>query len=115
MFPNMRGALKGWTKRKTVISYSETTVDFETVLTANDPVTARVNYQPTPPQRVDKKPEEDRQWIWWDIWVDSSLKLKIKDWIVIDDKNFQAMAIHDWKVSGFYHYECVEAFMPSTA
>lgn len=114
MFPNMRGALRGWTKKKTVYTYTESTIDFEPVLTLSETLTAKVNYQPTPPQRVDKKPEEERQWVWWDIWVDKSLNIGFKDWVVIDDKNFQVMVKHDWKESGFYHYECIEAFMPAT-
>lgn len=114
MFPNMRHALEGWVRKKSIVTYRKTIVDYETVLIPTDYI-AWINYQPMPPQRIDKKPEEERAWVWWDIYMDNSLELKIKDWIVIDDKNFQIMARHNWSLSGFYHYECVESFMPSTA
>src|SRR4030042_1960112 len=110
---NMRGCLRGWVKKKTVVTYTFQTVDFEQVWIPTD-YEVWVNYQPMPAQRVDKKPEEERQWIWWQLVIDSSLKLKIKDWVVIDEKNFQIMEISDWSMSGFYGYEAIESFMPTT-
>jgi hypothetical protein len=114
MFPQMKKCLRGWCRKKTVVTYTFQTVDFEQIWIPTD-YEVWVNYQPMPAQRVDKKPEEERQWKFWDIIIDGKLKLNIKDWIVIDEKNFQVMSINDWSMCGFYHYECVESFMPTTA
>jgi hypothetical protein len=112
MFPQMKGCLKGWVKKKTITSYTKDVIDYQTVLTATT-MTAWVNWQPMPSEKVNKKPEEQRAWKWHQIVIDNSIILKIDDWITIDDKNFNIMEISDWSMSGFYNYEAIEGYLPS--
>ncbi|MBD3283540.1 hypothetical protein GF396_04530 [Candidatus Pacearchaeota archaeon] len=108
--PNLSRVLRGWVK-KTVCTIVTKTIVNHKVTTTETNVTLEVNKQPVPPQRVDKKPEEQRQWKWWNIIIrNGSVLLKPDDKIIIDNITYNVMNISNWTESGFQKYECVEDY-----
>jgi len=108
MIPQVRGVLKGWTLNRSIQIIEKVVVDgFVKDLTKT--IIARINIQPMPSQKVNRKPEEQRVWKWYEIFCYSSLKLEIDDKIIAD-KTYKICEINDWSESGVLYYEAVEDF-----
>jgi hypothetical protein len=109
MLPNVKEALKGWTKRVQFTIIKKKVTDFEV---QEDTVTSpkiSAMMQPVTAQKLLLKPEGQRQWKWWSIWTDTKMKLQL-DWTLKDNqgKTYRIMEFTDWKDSGYYAYELVE-------
>jgi len=113
--PYLGGALKGWTRKTTVKVIVQSVVNHETVETPTEkPYPA--NFQPMPPAKVARKPEEQRTWKWWSVIIrDRTVLLKTDDRI-IDAEGFiyKIQQASDWRTSGFTKYEAIEDFEAST-
>ena len=109
MLPNMKEALRGWTKRVQFTIIKKTVSDFD--VQENTIATPMISaiIQPVSPQKLLLKPEGQRRWKWWQIWTDTHMLLQL-DWILKDNKGktYRIMEFTDWKDSGYYAYELVE-------
>jgi hypothetical protein len=107
--PYLGNALRGWVKLKEVYITEKKVVNHQTVTTETK-IRLKINKQPTPRTVVNRKPEEQRSWKWWNILVQNGRLLNIDDKIKIDNKKYVVMSIADWSESGFQNYETIEAF-----
>ena len=113
--PQMAGALRGWVKPTTINIITQTVVNHKTVDTPST-VKLKINFQPMPAATVNRKPEEQRTWIWWSIIIrDRTTLLKTDDIIVRPDGlRFKIQSAKDWRESGFSKYEAIEDYEEST-
>lgn len=106
-FPNVSAVFAGWTSPVQMKVISKTAQDFE----LNEETLAVVEYeavmQPMPPQKVDRKPEGERIWKWWESWSVTRLQ---PDTVVQDQDGvqFKVQSVQDWGQGGFFHYELTE-------
>ncbi len=116
--PYLGGALKGWTAKIPVLIVTKTVVDHQVT---EIPVQAvlDINYQPMPASQVNRKPEEQRTWLWWTFIIKGkvpSTLLKVDDVVTIGTKIFRVQSgLHDWTTSGFSICEAIEDFTPPPA
>lgn len=103
----MKDALFGFTRRVELARVSKASVDHEVVETKADVKWFSAVLQPLSPQKLQVKPEGQRQWKFWDAWSTESL---INDDIVKDrcQKEYRVMSRQDWSEAGYYFYELVE-------
>lgn len=115
MVPVVKGALRGWMKKYAVTTYTQTVVNHKVV---NTPVTKYImlNKQPTPPEVVARKPEEQRHWKFWDIHTTKELEFNIDDRFEIEGIGYKIKEKYPYKESGYFHYGCIEDFedIPTT-
>lgn len=63
--------------------------------------------QPMPPKKVERKPENERIWKWWEIWSQTHLQIDT----VIQDPNgrqFRVQNTRDWGQADYFHSEITE-------
>lgn len=107
MFPNVNAAFSNWTSPVQMKIINKVPVDFENV----DQVAAVVSYeavmQPMPPQKVNRKPEGERTWKWWESWSITKLQ---PDTVVQDQDGlqFRVQSVQDWSNGGYFYYELTE-------
>ena len=113
--PNMNRTLKGWIKSTVVKIITQSVVNHQTVEVEVD-ATLKINFQPIPPAQVNRKPEEQRTWIWWSIIIkDKTTLLKTDDVIIrASGQRFRIQSANDWRESGFSKYEAIEDYEVST-
>lgn len=110
--------MKGWTAKIPVLIVTKTVVDHQVTET---PVNAvlDINYQPMPASQVNRKPEEQRTWLWWTFIIKGrvpSTLLKVDDVVTIGTKTFRVQSgLRDWTTSGFSICEAIEDFTPPPA
>lgn len=108
--PYMGNSLKGWTHTATVGIITQTVVNYQTVETVEE-YTAKITMQPLSSYNINKKPEEQRAWIWWAlVVVKPEFALKANDVITINSVRYRVQSGKDWKESGFLTCEIVEDF-----
>lgn len=109
--PYLGRALKGWTKKSNIKVITKSIVDHEIVETESDDY-QQANFQPVPPEKVDRKPEEQRNFKWWKVIVKSSTFIMKIDDIIIDayGRRFRVDSVDDWRESGFTSYEVHEDY-----
>jgi hypothetical protein len=115
MIPNMRRGLLGWIRKRNIKVITQSIVDGFVTEGIEDKY-LKINIQPVPSEKVNRKPEEQRSWKWFNIFCDSSLILKIDDRIVAD-KTYKICEINNWSEAGICSYEAIEDFteyIPST-
>jgi hypothetical protein len=111
MVPNVSNVLNGWMKRYAITTFIQDV----------DPVSHRpvetptikylmLNKQPTPPQIVMRKPEEQRKWKFWDIFTKKSIELNIDDRFEIEGIGYRIKEKYPWNESGYFHYSCIEDY-----
>lgn len=113
--PYVAGALRGWTKVTPIKIVTQSVVDHETVETTSD-VNLNINFQPMPPFKVNRKPEDQRSWDWWSIIIKNpTITLKTDDIIIRPSgQRFRIQSGNDWTESGFSKYEAIEDYEVST-
>lgn len=109
--PNVSSALRGWTKKRQVTIIIQTVVDHEVVEQAQPAVTMNVNVQPMPAQQIDRKPEEQREWKWWSLWIQFGSLLKPDDKIIIDGITYRVEKVSNWLSGGYQQLEAVEDYI----
>lgn len=112
MIPNVSSALNGWTKKQTITKITKIVVDHE-VSEVSESFIVDMNLQPTPPEIVNRKPEEQRSWKWFNIFTKTKIKLNIDDRILVSGTYYRIQEIKDWNQSGYYEYEAIEDFNQS--
>lgn len=111
--PNMRGALRGWTKKQTVHVVTKTVVNHLVTQTASR-ITMNIMVQPLQPEKVNRKPEEQRSWKWYSIVTYSSDQvLKVDDIIVVNAIRYRIDSIQPWDEAGYRRYEATEDYTGS--
>ena len=112
--PYMAGALRGWTRKTNVLVITQSVVNHQTV-ESSSPKTLDINFQPMPAAKVNRKPEEQRTWLWWSIIIKRGPILKTDDIIVrASGQRFRIQSANDWSESGFTKYEAIEDYEVST-
>lgn len=108
--PYVAGAFRGWTKRRTVRLVTKLVVNH---------VIQQIAYihifdlmvQPLQPEKVRRKPEEQRAWKWFSIITKASnLALKVDDQIVVDSIAYRIDSIQPWSEAGYRRYEATEDY-----
>lgn len=114
--PYLGHVLKGWTRKTPVKIITQTIVNHQTVESDPDPVKLDINFQPMPAWKVNRKPEEQRTWIWWSILIrNPTIILKTDDIIIRPSgQRFRIQSGNDWTESGFSKYEAIEDYEVST-
>ena len=107
--PYLAGALRGWTGPIPVIRITQSVVNFQTVETETQ-ITLDINKQPMPPQRVARRPEDQRGWKWWSLIVREGPLLSIDDRVIIDSVPYRIQDVYNWSESGFTKYEVHEDY-----
>lgn len=107
--PNLANAVRGWTTVRTVQRVTKTVVNHRVQETTVD-VTLDINLQPMPPQEVVRRPEDQRQWKWWNVIVRRGPLLNIDDVLIADGINYRIVKVHNWTESGFQKYEAIEDY-----
>jgi hypothetical protein len=111
--PNMRGALRGWTKKQTVYVITKTVTDHQIVQTAES-IIMSIMVQPLQPEKVNRKPEEQRAWKWFSIVTYSSdRELKIDDQIEVNSIRYRIQSVQPWSEAGYRRYEATEDYTGS--
>jgi len=108
--PYLGNSIKGWCKPTTFNLVVQSVVDHKMVETLTV-VTLNCNLQPLPPWQVDRKPLEQRTWVWWSIIIKQGPKLKTDDILTKEGVNFRiTKGGADWSESGFTKYEAIQDF-----
>ena len=111
--PNVSGALRGWTKKTTVKVVTKKIVNYRTVEDTTD-ATLDLMITPMGPERVARKPEEQRSWAWYVAHIKSlsgMVPLKLDDKIIMPSgKTYRVQGPSDWSMAGFYAYEMAEDY-----
>lgn len=106
----MSGAFAGWTETKTVTVVTKTVVNHRVSESESDK-TVDISLQPMPPERVARKPEEQRSWKWWSLWIrEGRQSLKIDDIITVDGTPYRIAVVSDWSAAQYQNYEAVEGY-----
>ena len=105
--PNMKRTMRGWTERLSVKKITQSIVNFQKVETVDESVITG-NLQPMKPETIDRKPEEQRGWIWWSLIQTGGAQLDLDEKAEIDGTPFRVEAKTNWSRSGFIKYELVE-------
>ena len=108
--PYVAGAFRGWTKRRLVRLVTKTPVNHimtQTALIA----TFDIMIQPLQPERVNRKPEEQRAWKWYDIITKSANPaMKIDDILQEGAINYRIDSVQPWTEAGYRRYEATEDY-----
>jgi len=109
--PYLGNALKGWVQSSNITVITQSIVNHETVEAQADFIYP-ANFQPMPAAKVNRKPQEQRTWIWWSIIIQDKTVLLKTDDIIQDDsgRKFRIEQANDWRESGFTKYEVVEDY-----
>jgi hypothetical protein len=108
MIPNMRQALRGWTKRLTIQIIKREIADHEVVEEVVAPQVISAVILPMKAREISIKSEGERTWLWWTMHTTESLML---GWTFIDvdtGKRYRVMASEDYSQGGFYKYDLVQ-------
>jgi len=111
--PYMAGALNGWTNNISVKIITQTISGHKTVESAAEEI-LDINLQPVPAQRVERKPEYQREWKWWSLIIKNGPLLKIDDIIIVNSIRYKIQSVSNWASSGFHKYEAIEDYEVST-
>lgn len=111
MFPQVNSVLLGWTTPVQLRLVNSVAVDFEAVDQVLDVVPFDAVMQALSPKAVNRKPEGERIWKWWEAWT---IKKMVDDTVVQDQDGtqFRVRSSQDWSQAGFYHYEMTEQPKP---
>lgn len=108
--PNVSRALRGWTKPQSVRIVTKTVVNHIIQQTA-EVITLDMMLQPLQPEKLRRKPEEQRSWKWYSILVKASgRELKPDDQIVIDGIAYRIDSRQPWTDAGYRRYEATEDY-----
>jgi hypothetical protein len=108
--PYVAGALRGWTRQREVRIVTKTVVNHRVVQTANI-VTLDICVQPLQPEKVRRKPEEQRSWKWFSILIKgASPELSIDSQVWIDGLAYRVESRQPWDEAGFRRYEATQDY-----
>lgn len=107
MFPQVQNVFLNWLSAVQMKVIKTTAVDFEAQENVLAIPTIQMVIQAMDPKRVDRKPEGERIWKWWDGWTTSPIAA---DTVIQDPDGieFRVTAVNDWSQGGFYKVDLVE-------
>ena len=107
MFPQLQSTLLGWGVPVQMKVISKQPVDFEVQEIVLEIPTIEGMLTVSNPRKVDRKPEGERSWKWWDFVTTS----KVQEDTILQDPNgveFRVTSIADWGQAGFYVLDLAE-------
>jgi hypothetical protein len=108
--PYVANAFRGWTKRRLVRLITKQVVNHLLQQIALL-YTFDIMVQPLQPEKVRRKPEEQRAWKWFSILTKAiNPELKIDSQIVVDGIAYRIDSIQPWKEAGYRRYEATEDY-----
>lgn len=108
--PNVSGALRGWTKKRNVRIIEKTVINYLTTYRA-EIVCLDLFIAPLQPEKIRRKPEEQRSWKWYGIVIKSGKReLKINDQIQVAGIVYVIDSVQPWDEGGYRRYEATENF-----
>lgn len=114
MIPNLSGVLRGWTEEVNVQRVTRTVVDHLEVQTPTN-ITLHLLMQPLTPERLRRKPEEQRSWKWYSfITYADDTELAMDDRIQIEGVWYRIDSRTPWDRAGFRKYEGYEDWQGSS-
>lgn len=112
--PKVGHVLRGWMQKIDVSKITKVVINHRVVKSPTVDI-YELNLQPMSPEKVNKKPEEQRSWKFYDIWMRSSRELNNNDEIHIGNKKYTIISKYAWEQAGFFHYEATEDFITTGA
>lgn len=108
--PNVSGALRGWLKSREVYLVTKTVVNHLSVQSA-EVLNIPMMLQPLQASKLIRKPEEQRNWKWFEIVTNKSERLfKHDDKIWVDGIGFRIDSVQPWTDAGYRRYEATEDY-----
>lgn len=108
--PYVAGAFRGWTKRRLVRVITKQVVN-HVIQQIAYLHTFDIMVQPLQPEKVNRKPEEQRAWKWFSIVTKSSNpELSIDSQLVVDGIAYRIESRQPWKEAGYRRYEATEDY-----
>lgn len=108
--PKVSGALRGWTKKRMVRIITKTYQNYIQQIRA-EIVMMDIFIAPLQPEKVRRKPEEQRSWKWYDIVTKSSNRpLKIDDQVQVNGIVYSIDSVQPWDEGGYRRYEATEKY-----
>jgi uncharacterized repeat protein (TIGR02543 family) len=108
--PIVSGALRGWLKSREVFLITKTVVNHLSVQYA-EVLNIPMMLQPLQPSKLVRKPEEQRNWKWFEIVTKKSERLfKHDDKIWVDGIGFRIDSVQPWTDAGYRRYEATEDY-----
>ncbi len=106
-FPNVSEAFWDWTDTVTFKVLRTTVADFEVVEVPINDVTFEGALEPTKPRDLLIKPENQRNWKWWDMYTTFSLAPgeEIQD---PSGSTFRVMSKRNWGNAGYFQYDLLQ-------
>jgi hypothetical protein len=108
--PNVSGAFRGWTKRREVRLVTKSVVN-HLVQSIAQIVKLDLVVQPLQPEKVRRKPEEQRAWKWFSIITKASNpELPIDSQIWVDGIAYKIESRQPWTEAGYRRYEATQDY-----
>lgn len=107
MFPQLMSTLLNWTEQVQMKVILKKAVDFELQEDVLSVPTLEMMLQVMAAREVDRKPEGERAWKWFDGWSDVKVQ---KDTVMQDPEGleYRVDSVTDWSQAGFYKYDLVQ-------
>jgi hypothetical protein len=108
--PIVSGAFRGWTKRREVRLVTKIVVNHLVELTA-EIFTLDIMVQPLQPEKINRKPEEQRSWKWFSIIMKGKCpELPIDSQIWVDGIAYKIESRQPWTEAGYRRYEATQDY-----
>lgn len=108
--PYLGRAFRGWTKRRKVYKITKKTINYLTVQTATVEI-FDIMISPLQPEKVQRKPEEQRSWKWYNLLTKSkNTALSIDDIILVSGIYYRIESVQPWTEAGYRRYEATEDY-----
>jgi hypothetical protein len=115
--PSMSGTVEGWFQNLVIGLITSAVVAGRVQETTTD-LTTRGVIQPLSARQIEIKPEGERQWKWYMLHCQPSLRLRNDDTVVIGCDRYRVMSYFDYSQYGYVQYELVRDYdtvIPPTA
>ncbi len=108
--PYLGRAFRGWTKRRKVYNITKKTINYLTVQTATVEI-FDIMISPLQPEKVQRKPEEQRSWKWYNLLTKAkNTALSIDDIILVSGIYYRIESVQPWTEAGYRRYEAIEDY-----
>jgi hypothetical protein len=108
--PNVSGAFRGWTKKRQVRLVTKIVVNH--LVQSNAQILSMdLMIQPLQPEKVRRKPEEQRSWKWFSVIMKASnQELPIDSQIWVDGIAYKIESRQPWLEAGYRRYEATQDY-----
>lgn len=107
MMPQVSSVFFNWMSTVQMKVINTAPIDFESVDNVLDVITFEAVVTPMKPKEINRKPENERAWKWWDMWSTT----EFPDNTVVQDPDglqFRIRSTDDWSQAGFFHADMTE-------